>query len=233
VEGHRAPPDPRRSALLALILLAPAPSIGTAMAMVVAPGPIGQVVFVVAKIWLLGLPLVFHLWVERERPSLSPVRQGGLGIGTALGVAVGVVIVGAFWALESHIDPELLREAVRRVDLDSPIAYLSGAGYWILVNSVLEEYVYRWFVFTRAERLMPWWAAILLSAAIFTAHHVVALSVYMGVGLTALASAGVFLGGAVWSWCYWRYRSVWPGWLSHLVADIAIFAIGWHLVFSS
>ena len=88
------------------------------MAMVAAPGPIGQVVFVAAKVWLLALPLVFHLWVDRGRPSWSPARRGGLGIGSALGLAVGAAIVLAFWAVRPHIDPSLLREAVDRVDLE-------------------------------------------------------------------------------------------------------------------
>jgi membrane protease YdiL (CAAX protease family) len=223
--------EPRRSAILALLLLAPVPSLGTAMAMVIAPGPVGQTVFVVAKIWLLALPALWWLVVERGRPSWSPARQGGLGVGAALGVAVGLVILGAFFLLRSQIDPELMRAAVRRVDLDSPAAYLTGAGYWILVNSLLEEYVYRWFVYTRFERLMPWRGAVLASAAVFTAHHVIALGVYLDPILVIVASAGVFVGGAVWAWCYHRYRSIWPGWVCHIVADIAVFAIGWELVF--
>jgi membrane protease YdiL (CAAX protease family) len=72
---------------------------------------------------------------------------------------------------------------------------------------------------------------VLASAAIFTLHHVIALNVYLDAPLTALASAGVFIGGATWSWCYLRYRSIWPGWLAHAGADVAIFALGWHIVF--
>jgi hypothetical protein len=46
-----------------------------------------------------------------------------------------------------------------------------------------------------------------------------------------LGSCGVFLGGAAWSWLYLRYRSIWPGYVSHAIADAAIFIIGYRLIF--
>ncbi len=46
-----------------------------------------------------------------------------------------------------------------------------------------------------------------------------------------LGSTGCFLGGVIWSGLYLRYRSIWPGYLSHVLADVAIYIIGWHLIF--
>ena len=115
--------------------------------------------------------------------------------------------------------------------LATPAAYLSGAASWTLVNSLMEEYVYRWFVLAQCEKLMTRWPAIFMSAAVFTAHHVIAVSQYLEPGFAFLASAGVFVGGAVWSWLYFRYRSIWPGWVSHVLADVAVFAVGWVLLF--
>ncbi len=124
-----------------------------------------------------------------------------------------------------------MRDSLVEIGLAEPVVYLAGAAYWILGNSLIEEYAYRWFIFVQCERLMPSRLAVLASALIFTAHHIIALQVYLSPALTTLASAGVMIGGLVWSWCYLRYRSIWPGWLSHIIADLAIFAIGWHLVF--
>jgi uncharacterized protein len=49
---------------------------------------------------------------------------------------------------------------------------------------------------------------------------------------TLLCCAGVFAGGVIWSALYLRYRSIWPGYLSHALADLAIFAIGASLLFN-
>ena len=223
----------RRRALLALLLLVPVPSVGTLMAMVLMPGPVGQTIFAAGKIWLLIFPVAWWLLVEKGRLSWSRPRRGGLLVGAALGAAVGAVIVAAYWGIGLRlIDREVMRSSMIEIGLGEPLVYLAGAAYWIICNSLIEEYVFRWFIFIQCERLMPSAAAVLASAVVFTVHHVFALQVYLSPALTTLASAGVLIGGLVWSWCYLRYRSIWPGWLSHIVADLAIFAIGWHLVFS-
>ncbi len=73
--------------------------------------------------------------------------------------------------------------------------------------------------------------AVTVSAAIFTTHHVVAMATFLEPSLLILASAGVFIGGATWSWMYARYRSIWPGWLAHACADVAIFGCAYYLLF--
>jgi membrane protease YdiL (CAAX protease family) len=47
---------------------------------------------------------------------------------------------------------------------------------------------------------------------------------------TLIGSFGVFVGGSIFSWVYVTYRSVWVAWITHALADVAIFAIAWHLV---
>jgi membrane protease YdiL (CAAX protease family) len=221
----------RFHAVLALLLLVPVPSLAVALALVEQPGPVGRALFVGAKLWILLLPLGWYLLMERGRPSWSPPRRGGLLVGAGLGVASAAAIAAAFWLLRSHIDPTALAATAELMGIATPPVYLAGAAYWVMVNSVLEEYVWRWFVYVQLERLVPPSAAVLGSALAFTAHHVVALQVYLPWGLTLLASSGVLIGGATWSWCYRRYRSIWPGWIAHALADIAVFAVGWMLIF--
>ena len=73
--------------------------------------------------------------------------------------------------------------------------------------------------------------AVVLSSIFFTLHHVIALRAQLDVLPTILASLGVFVGGIAWSWCYLRYRSVWPGYLSHLIVDVTLLWIGWQMIF--
>ncbi|MCP3902503.1 MAG: CPBP family intramembrane metalloprotease [Planctomycetes bacterium] len=222
----------RRRALLALLLLVPAPSFGVLAAMYWWPGRVGEVIFFAAKAWMLALPAIWFLAVERQRISLSPARRGGFVVAFGLGVAISVVILGAMklWG-ESWIDPEFLREEATRNGIGTKTRYLAAVAFWIFINSVLEEYVYRWFIFRQCERLMPALPAVLVSALCFTVHHVFALLDQFDWRVTVLASVGVFIGGAIWSWLYLRYRSIWPGYLSHAIVDVAIFWIGWQIIF--
>jgi len=226
-------PRGRRRAFLALLLLVPAPSLGTLSAMVIWPGSsLGSAVFVACKLWLFALPAVWHLGIDRQRLSLSRPRQGGFGVGALTGIGVSVVIVGAYALVgEPLLDGEALQKKVETMGLAEPGYFLLGAAYWMLINSVAEEYVWRWFCLTKTRQLMPTAAALLVAAACFTLHHIIALGTYFGPLGVALCSGGVFVGGALWNWMYLRFASIWPAYLSHAIVDLAVFGIGAWVIF--
>ena len=223
----------RRRALLALLLLVPAPSAGTLAAMVFFPGSAtGQWVFTFSKFWLFLFPVVWLKLVDRGRFSLSPIRNGGWvaglvsGVLLSLGIGMAYVMLGGYF-----IDGHLFRSKLHEVGLATVPAYAAGALYWILVNSVLEEYVWRWFVYEKCAVLVRPLYAVVLSAVFFSIHHFFALRSYFSLLPAVLCTAGVFAGGVVWSWLYSRYKSIWPGYLSHAVVDLMVFAIGAVLLF--
>ncbi len=218
---------------LALLLLVPAPSLGVLAGLVWWPGtPLGMAIFTLSKLWILALPAIWTRWVAKEPFSLSPVRAGGLGAGLGTGLGLAAVIAGV-WLLAGDrlIDRVAMAARIRSTGLDTPLKFLGGAVYFFTVNAVLEEYVWRWFCLEQCRALVPTPLAVALSALFFTLHHFLALDTLTSTGTALLASAGVFAGALVWSALYARYRSVWPGYVSHAIADIAIFAIGAAIAF--
>ncbi len=228
--GLRA--DSPRNALLALVLLVPAPTVGVLAGMWFLPGTVGQSIYFLSKVWIIALPVLWLLKVDRGRPSWSRPEAASCGVGLLLGLVLGATIIGAYFLLgRSWIDAERFRETAATNGLDTPVRYVVLAIYLCTINALVEEYVWRWFVFRKCESLRPGYPAVLLSALFFTVHHIFALAAQVPWRVTVLGSIGVFLGGTVWSWCYLRYRSIWPGYVSHVVADIAILWIGWRLLF--
>ncbi len=223
----------RARALAALLLLAPVPSLGVLAAMELWPGTsLGRAAYLVCKAWIVLFPALWYLLVERGRLRLSAPRVGHVVVGAAVGLVMAAMMVAVFWALlASRIQVEPIRAAARQMGLDTPAAFATAAAGWILVNSLIEEYVYRWFILRQCESLLPGWAAVLASALIFTAHHVVALAGYLPPMLTSLGAMAVFAAGVAWGWLWVVYRSIWPPWVSHVVADAAVFLIGWKLLF--
>lgn len=231
-------PASRFRALTALLLLVPAPTVGVVVSMWLLPGTVvGQVVYGAAKVWLLLLPMVWWRWIEGGAWSWSPPRRGGFGVGAALGLVISAIIIGGYWLLgDVIVDREHLQEVGGRNGLDDPARYLLLVAYLTVINAALEEYVWRWFVFRQCESAMQGWraagmVAVFASAAMFTLHHFIALKLQFGWTVTVLGSLGVFVGGATWSWLYLRYRSIWPAYLSHAMVDVAVFVVGWWLLF--
>ena len=96
----------------------------------------------------------------------------------------------------------------------------------------MEEYLFRWFIFEKFETFVSGKVAVILSGLVFTIHHFIGVMVMFPLPLALLASFGVFCGGAIWSWIYLRYRSIWPCYLSHAIVDVVMFGIGAYILFS-
>src|SRR5208282_1583976 len=172
---------------------------------------------------------------DREPLSWSPPRHGGFRTGAVLGLVIAAVIFTGY-GIALHLDvihPGKIAGRAAQTGLNHLNAYIGGAIWWVTVNSLMEEYVWRWFVFRKFEVLLGGKAAVIAAALAFTAHHVIVLAAQFNWPIVVLGSMGVFIGGAAWSWLYLRYRSVWPGYVSHAIVDAAIFIIGYWLIFGS
>lgn len=216
-----------------LLLLLPAPSIGVLFGMILFPGTtLGQSVFLFSKCWILLLPAFWFFGVEKGRISSGKTVPGGFRAGLLTGLAIsGFVVAVYLWLAARLIDPVGIQTLAAEIRLDRPLHYIAAASYWIGINSILEEYVWRWFMVRQCRKLMRPAAAVAVSALGFSVHHVLAMQVYFSWTVTLVAGAGIFFGGALWSWMFIRYKTIWPGWLSHALVDIAVFGVGYLLIF--
>ena len=219
-------------ALLGLLLVAIAPTVSVITGFALKAGIIAAFVFVFTKLWMFGLPALWYLKVEGGERSYSMPREGGWTISVLLGMGMIFVIAIAYFLLgDLVLRSEDLHEILEPFGLTVPWKLAIGILFWIFINSVLEEYVFRWFITSKLEQILGGkWRPILLSAGIFTLHHTIALAFFIDPLGNALASLGVFIGGVIFSWIYVQYRSIWVAWVAHALADVAIFAIAWQLI---
>lgn len=225
--------EERKSALIAILLVGLAPTVSIFISFGTDGGIISQIAYLLSKIWLLAIPLIWYVKVDGGKLSISRPKQGGYLTATGVGLGLSTVIFGAWLLLRDLIDGDLLRDAVEPVGLLDVRLYIGGVIYWTVLNSLLEEYVFRWFLVVKSETLVGnGTPAILLSAFIFVIHHTFAL-MFFGFPWWAnlLASISLFVGGAIFSWLYVRYRSVWMPYIAHAICDIAVFSIGAMMIF--
>ena len=225
--------EERKRALIALLLVGLAPTVSIFISFGTDGGIISQIAYVLSKLWLVVVPLVWYLKIDKGQLSLSKPKQGGYAVAVGLGSGMSALILLTWFMLGDKIDGSLLRDAVEPVGLLDVRLYISGVIYWTVLNSLLEEYVFRWFLVVKSEALVGTGTpAILLSAFIFVIHHTFAL-LFFGFPWWAnlLASVSLFIGGAIFSWLYIRYRSVWMPYIAHAICDIAVFSIGAMIIF--
>ncbi|XAM00857.1 CPBP family intramembrane metalloprotease [Phycisphaeraceae bacterium D3-23] len=230
---------PRGKAILALLLLVPAPTIGV-LAPLWIPGlaetTAGKAVFLYAKIHLFLLPVLWTIFIDKRKPTIPRPSKRGMGWAVGTGVAIFAIIAAAYYGYgQGQIDIAAMGKKMIAAGLDAPWKLAVMAVYWCTINSLLEEYVWRWFVYEKCKDLTPRQTVlpILLSATFFTVHHFLALFVYLPgqLHLVLLASLGVFVGGATWSWLYLKSKNIYAAYISHVFADIIIFWIAYQIAF--
>ena len=155
-----------------------------------------------------------------------------MGAATGVGMTVVIVLVWLMWG--GSINASAMIEQLDDTGLTDVRIYLLGMLYWIFLNSLLEEYVFRWFITTKGIELIGnETGAIALSAVAFTLHHTLALHLFgFEWWQTGIATFGLLSAASIWSWLYIRHRSIWVCWLSHAICDVAVFGIGYLIIFS-
>ena len=195
---------------------------------------ISQSFFLACKIWILLVPAYWYLKVEGNTPTKSLPRKGGITMAVVTGILMSIIILLTWFIFEDTIDTDSIIIELEPTGLTNVKIYFAGMIYWIFLNSLLEEYVFRWFVTTKGIDLFgKELYGIALSALLFTLHHTIALHLYGFVWWqTLIASIGLIFAAAIWSWLYLKYKSIWVCWLSHAICDVSVFGLGYFIIFT-
>lgn len=201
--------------------------------------PMRQALYTVGKWLLLAYPLICARILDGWLPRLRPPSRRGLMVGLLFGTFVmfGTFALYFFFLRNTSVfgdTPENLRVKLREFGIDTFPRFLFFGLFVSLIHSLLEEYYWRWFVFRRLRDLMPLFPAMIVSALGFMGNHILILQVYFPdrFFLAVLPfSLCVGVGGAFWAWLYERTGSLTACWASHLLVDVALFVVGYDLVF--
>lgn len=211
-----------------------------------------QLAFGTGKVLQFGFPVVFVYLFHCEKLQLTwrRIRYSSsiptevkassricILIGIAFGVAVGMAMFILYFTVIDGTDVAtnlvgMVAHKITSFGLDKPWKYFALLIFYALGHSFLEEYYWRWFVFDYLRKFFSDWAANILSSLGFMAHHVVVLGFFFGWNSpwTYLASLGVAVGGSFWAWLYQREGRLLSAWISHMIVDAFIFALGYLLL---
>ena len=125
-------------------------------------------------------------------------------LGGVSGIVMSIVIIIMWLIFRDTLDTDSMISVLESTGITEFRMYLFGMFYWIFLNSLLEEYVFRWFVTIKSiELLGSEVRAIILSATLFTLHHAIAMH-YFGFfwWQTTVACFGLLSAATLWSWLY-------------------------------
>jgi len=198
-----------------------------------------QAAYAAGKVIQFAFPLFFLALVEPNSLRLTKPHFKGLIWGIAFGLVVAAGVFVLYWAgLRTWLieigAAERIQSKIAEFNCATPIRYAALAGFLAVIHSLMEEYYWRWFVFGRLRRTIALSAAVVVSSLAFMAHHVIVLGMFFPNHFWTAAvpfSLCIAIGGAFWAWLYHWTGSIYSAWISHLLVDLAVLAIGYDLVF--
>ena len=153
------------------------------------------------------------------------LRREGLRFALVLGGMIFAVILGAFFLFRSFIDLDSIAAGMLKKEGISRENFLWVALYISIVNSFLEELLFRGLAYLQLRRFAGEGFAMVFSAAAFALYHVAILRGWFVWWVYALCLLGLFVGGLIFN-ALDRRGSLLPSWLAHAAANLAINIIG-------
>lgn len=189
-----------------------------------------------AALKILVLCALFSLYRRRFARRLRDdlvgtgrVDRGRLLRLLLLGAATFLTVLVVYRLTQHGIDAGAITESLvekYRITRGDVLVY---GLYLSFVNALLEELFFRGYLFLNllgAKR----WPAYAFSSVLFSVYHLANIAGWFRPPLFLAALAGLAGAGALFCWLDARVRSIWPGYVVHLFADLAIVVVGWRLL---
>ncbi len=148
----------------------------------------------------LFLPLLYAAW-NRELlfRELFHFQRKGFLTALLLGGGIYVLIVGAYALLHDVFDFSQIAASLTESTGVNRSNFLFVALYISFINSMLEEFFFRGFIFMNLKKLGYRRSAYLFSALVFAMYHVAMMIGWFDIWLFLLVMLGLFVSGLIFN----------------------------------
>lgn len=148
-------------------------------------------------------------------------------ISTILGLALFIFLIGMFFIFKGFLDMEAMRTDFAdkyKITKDNLLFY---GLYMSFVNSLLEEYFFRGFIFLNLKKIGYKKTGYMTSSMMFAIYHIANFQNWFSPILYILAIAGLFVGGTIFNLLDDKENTFFNSWFVHICADLAIVLMGY------
>ena len=143
----------------------------------------------------------------------------------AFGVIMYAFILGAYFLLGKYFDLSGITSSLDEIGVTKN-NFVFVALYIAVCNSFLEEFIFRGFGFIGLSGKIGARNACVFSAICFALYHITMMIGWYSFWLTALIIFALFVGGVILNLLDSKCKTVYPAWIVHIFANLAINTIG-------
>ena len=183
----------------------------------------------------IGLFLLIPFLLSRVEGNLDfgaifRFHKRGFLAALGLGIGIYVLILGAYFLIGPYFDFSNIAGSLTQNAGVTKDNFLYVSLYISFVNSLLEEFFFRGFLFTNLKKSGPRNFAYCFSALTFALYHVAMMIGWFNIWLNLLVMVGLATGGVIFNWLNEKQDCIYVSWLVHMFANFAINTIGFMLL---
>lgn len=182
---------------------------------------------VVKMLMFLILPILYTLYDKNIKIGDNfKIISKGLMHSLILGLGVYLGILVAYFALKDFINLSNIIEMLDKSASVDKNNFLWIALYISFINSLLEEFFFRGFIFLNLKRMSGRKFAYILSAFVFSAYHVAIMGSWFSPIIFIIAMLGLFVGALIFNYLNEKGGNIYNSWIVHMMANLSINTVG-------
>lgn len=179
----------------------------------------------------LLLPFLIARFTQDIRfAQLFQFQKSAILPAVGLGVAIYAVILGGYFLLRNWIDFSGIVDSLSSNAGVNKNNFLFVSLYISFINSLLEEFFFRGFLFANLKSSSNRRFAYCFSSLMFALYHVAMMIGWFHPAITLLLIAGLMIGGMIFNFLNEKQENIYTSWLVHMFANFAINTIGFILM---
>jgi CAAX amino terminal protease family. len=176
------------------------------------------------------IPYIYITYLKKGTVSKSlnfkKIDRNHMKLGILFGFISFAVILSAYFILKGSLDMEgILNEMQAKSRITAKNFILIGL-YITFINSFLEEFFFRGFIFLNLYKLNMKKTAYIYSSLLFGLYHIGIFKNWFNPYLIGLALLGLISVGFVFDYLDTKSENFINSWLVHILADSSIILIG-------
>lgn len=188
---------------------------------------------IIIKLFLFSVFPIIYIFKTGDNVLKDSIKNRGkilnIRLSNVLGILVFFLIMVLYIIFKQYIDINILInefEGKYKIDRNSIVYY---GLYITFVNSLLEEFFFRGFIFLNIKKLNYKKTAYIFSSISFSIYHIANFQNWFSIGLFMLVCTGLFVGGIIFDYLDDKQHTFLNSWFVHICADLAIILIGFKI----
>lgn len=162
--------------------------------------------------------------------SLFRFRKQGMILAISLGGGIYIFLVLGYFLISQFVDFSGIVSVLAQNAGVTKDNFLSISLYISFINSLLEEFFFRGFLFLQLKGLWNRKWAYMFSALAFSLYHCAMMIGWFSWWMFGLILLGLFAAGLLFDLLDDKQETIYTSWLPHMFANFAINTIGFILM---